>query len=288
MMKALHTLLVLLSASLLASASAEEMPKFGWLAVDLPPFAITSGPQAHTGYVDQIIALLQTKFTGYQHSITYGNSSRIEQEMKRGRNTCTVSMLRTPAREQYMVFSKPFLRIMPNGIITLRSQIDRLTGGRDSTAPLALADLIADKHLTLGLVQGRVYGAQLDHAIQSAMQQDSTHIQVLSGSNVGEGLYRLLQRKTIDYMIGYPEEEQYFFKRYTNPQATAYLAISENSALVDHSFGCSKTAWGRQRVEQMDHLLESKALRQQLQDLYLTHLGPEAGKLYRDWLERGQ
>lgn len=288
MMKLLHGLLVFLIVSLLVPAFAEEGPDFTWLVVDLPPFSIVKGPQAHSGYVDQVITLLQPQFAGYRHTIVYGNSSRIEQEMRRGRNTCTVSMLRTPEREQYMVFSKPFLRIMPNGIITLRSQIARITNGHDNAAPLALTDLMADKRLTLGLAQGRVYGARLDREIEAAIQQGSGHIQILSGSNVNEGLYRLLQRKAIDYMIGYPEEEQYLSQHYTNPQPTAYLAISENVSLIDHYFGCAKTPWGRQRVEQMDRLLESIELHQRLQDLYLTHLGQEAGKLYRSWLAHPQ
>jgi hypothetical protein len=61
MMKALRTLLVLLLACLLAPAFGGESPDFVWLAVDLPPFAVMAGPQAHTGFVDQAMALLQGK-----------------------------------------------------------------------------------------------------------------------------------------------------------------------------------------------------------------------------------
>jgi uncharacterized protein (TIGR02285 family) len=278
----------MLFATQASFGQADDGKTIEWLAVNYPPLSIQEGSSAGSGYLDQLMAALQPLFPGFKHTIIYGNSTRLEQEMKRGHNTCTISMQKTPEREQYMVFSKPYTKILPNGIIALGLQIGRFTQYADANGRISLSRVLADHSLTLGISQGRLYSKPLNQLLDPLLQAGAPQIQVLSGNKIAEGVYRLLQRRQIDYMLGFPMEEQYFYKHTPNSLPTVYLPVSEDYEAGDRYFGCSRTAWGQQRVEQMNRLLESKALRQRLQDIYESQLSPESVKLYRSQLARQQ
>src|SRR5690348_11181203 len=99
-----HRLLLgclLLAMSYAAQATGVENKEIRWLGIDFAPMTIIQGPEAGTGYQDEVLAILRPLFNSFKQTVIYGNSSRLEQEMKRGRNTCTVAMLQTPARLQY-------------------------------------------------------------------------------------------------------------------------------------------------------------------------------------------
>lgn len=259
-----------------------------WLGIDFAPMTIVAGPDAGTGYLDEVLRTIQPLFPGVKHSILYGNSSRLEQLMQRGGNICTIAMLHTRARERYMVYSKPFARIIPNGIITLKTLEQRLEAFRDQHGNVSLARAGSDRTLRLGLSQGRVYGDQIDDVIRPWVGPPlARHVEMLASTNIGEGLYRMLQRGRVDYMLGYPLEERYFLQRYTDVNSpTVFIPIAESSKLIDRHLACVNTPWGRQRVAEMNRLLESKELRQKLQGIYESRLSPDARVLYRMWLER--
>lgn len=282
----LLSLLLMLSAS--SRAASDDAKEIRWLGIDLAPMMMLDGPQAGTGYLDEIMNTVRPLFPGYKQSIVYGNSARLEQQMKLGGNTCTVAMLQTPARAKFMVFSKPFARIIPNGVITLKSLEPKFNAFRDSYGNISLTKASADSSLRFGLAQGRVYGGKIDPLIKPLLGPPvAPQVMLLGSTNIGEGLYRMLQRGRVDYMLGYPLEEQYFLQRYADVKsATVFLPVAEAGPLIDRHFACAKSPWGEQRVAEMNRHLESKELRQKLQSIYESHLSSDARSLYRFWLER--
>lgn len=95
-----------------------------WLGVDFKPMIIKDGPQSGEGFLDKTLLLFQQLLPGYRHLSTLSNTRRQELEMlaalRAGRRVCSVALFRTPKREEFAVFSRPFLSILPNGIITLQ------------------------------------------------------------------------------------------------------------------------------------------------------------------------
>jgi uncharacterized protein (TIGR02285 family) len=271
------------------SKAGDEGKEMEWLASDLSPLAIKDGPQAGRGYFDRIMALLLPAFAGYKHSVTYANSFRRERQMHTGDHICTVSMLYSQEREQYMVFSKPYGTILPNGIILLKAKQTRFKPYLQSSGTIQLSSLIGDTSLKVGLSQGRYYGGPLDRLLHTKDESNPlTNVSVLNGNDSNVELYKLLQRGVIDYVVGYPIEKHYFAQRQSNAAAMVYLPIAEEPALIGRHFACRRTPWGMQRVEEVNRVLESKTLRQQLQESYEDQLDPEDIKLYRSRLEHMQ
>lgn len=268
-------------------AWAAEPKEMTWLTIDFAPVSIKDGPEAGTGYTDlSTTYLAPLLFPGYKQKTLYGPPLRLDAEMQKGENSCSLIMLQTPRRMPFMIFSQPYERILPNGIITLKSNLSRLEGMRSPGGAVSLARLVANRTLRGGVAQGRVYGPGIDAVLGPVVKPPAPNIMSVAGTKLGEGLYEMLQRDRVDYFIGYAVEEHYFFHHRPLARESAYMPVEEANALVAPSFSCARTAWGEQKVQEMNRLLESKNVRQKLQEIYEKHLSPDQLKLYREWLTR--
>jgi uncharacterized protein (TIGR02285 family) len=267
-------------------AEPVAQPDVLWPGVDFKPFIILAGPQAGEGYLDKAQLLFQQLLPGYRHLHVYGNSSRQEQEMQSGsrdgRQVCSVALFRTPKREGFAVFSRPYLRVLPNGVITLQRLLPRFAPYRDGAGNLQLERILADGELRLGVTRNRVYGGEVDKLLE-ALSTTEPHPTVLwrAAADVGEGLYGMLQRGRIDFILGYAVEEQYLRRQQTSQEPTVFLPLAENTELLGARFSCARTPWGERTVAKIDHLLGESQLRAQLQQIYEAWLSPESLQLYR-------
>lgn len=280
---------ILLCCAALAQAAPPPADKeMTWLALDFAPVYIRDGPDAGTGYLDEVMTMLQPYFADYRQHVIYGNSSRNELEMKRGGNTCTVGMLATLYRETFVAFGRPYMRMLPNGIITLKSLVPRFNAHRNAAGRIVLAEALADHSLRLGVARTRIYGGAINRVLQPAVEPASAdNVQVVATGDIGQTLYEMMQRRRIDYTLGYAIEEGYFRQRYGARQPTVFLPVEEANELIGANFACARTPWGRKQVEEMDkRLVSSPALVQKLRRAYESWLSPDALKLLHEWERR--
>lgn len=257
-----------------------------WLVSDFKPFMILHGPQTGEGYLDRSQLLLQHLLPGYQHRAVQGNASRREQIMQVGlhgkRQVCSATLFLTPKREGFAVFSRPYLRVLPSGIITLKRLVPRFAAYRNAAGDLQLARIIAERTLRMGVTRSRAYGGKVDTLLEPlAAVESSANLVWRAGEDNSEGLYGMLQRGRIDFTLGFAVEELYLHKRKPDQEATVFLPVAENTELLSARFSCARTPWGASTVAQVDALLADPALRARFQQFYEDWLGPESLQLYR-------
>lgn len=283
---------LLLSAVLLCgqvlplNAEPAAEPDVFWLVSDFKPFMILHGPQTGEGYLDRSQLLLQQLLPAYQHRSVQGNASRREQIMQAGlhgkRQVCSATLFQTPKREGFAVFSRPYLRVLPSGIITLQRLVPRFAPYRDETGDLQLTRIIADRTLRMGVTRSRVYGGAIDKQLEPlAATESAGNVVWRAGEDNSEGLYGMLQRGRIDFTLGFAVEALYLHKRQAAQQPTVFLPVAENTGLLEVRFSCARTPWGERTVAQVDALLADPGLRTRFQTFYEDWLGPESLQLYR-------
>jgi|GEM_PF-3951898 len=259
-----------------------------WLVSDFRPFMILSGPGAGEGYLDQAQSLFQQLLPLYWHKSVQGNVSRRERIMQdaaeQGGQICSVTLFRTPKRERFLYFTRPYVRILPSGVIILKSLLPRFQAFRDQAGYYRLRDMLAEPGLKLGLTQQRAYGAGVDSLLETMGETRPAHVIWRSGEDNSEGLYGMLQRGRIHYTLGYAVEEQYLYRLDKTHEATVFLPLAENPGLLDAPFSCARTPWGARTVQEVDLLLADPALQARFQQQYEAWLGAEALQLYRSLL----
>ncbi|MDP3813741.1 TIGR02285 family protein [Pseudomonas sp.] len=272
------------SLSLFAEPAVE--PDVFWLVSDFKPFMILHGPQTGEGYLDRSQLLLQQLLPGYQHRSVQGNASRREQIMQAGlhgkHQVCSATLFQTPKREGFAVFSRPYLRVLPSGIITLQRLVPRFAPYRDGAGDLQLARIIADRALRMGVTRSRVYGGAVDKLLEPlAATESDPSVVWRAGEDNSEGLYGMLQRGRIDFTLGFAVEELYLQRQQAGQEPTVFLPVAENTGLLEARFSCARTPWGERTVAQVDALLADPALRARFQTFYEQWLNPESLRLYR-------
>lgn len=280
--------LMCFSAALSGRGVAEVNNEITWLAIDFAPIFIKEGPEAGRGYADLATAYVAPLlFPGYKQTTLYGLPYRLDAEMQKGGQTCSMAMLQTPRRMPFTVFSQPYERILPNGIITLKSNVPRFQNMRSPGGMVSLSKVLANRMLRGAVSQGRVYGPGIDAVLGPVVKAPrQENVLAVAGSKLGENLYEMLQKGRVDYVLGYAVEEQYFYKFQPLAQESVYLPVEEASTLIEPMFSCPRTPWGEQKVREMNKLLESKKVRKDLQAIYEKWLSPDQRKLYREWLTR--
>lgn len=291
-LRVLLPVICLLGASHMQAAEPAALPDLLWPGVDFKPFIILTGPQAGEGYLDKAQLLFQQLLPGYRHLRVYGNSSRQEQEMqaglREGRRVCSVALFRTPKREEFAVFSRPYLRVLPNGIITLQRLLPRFAPYRDQAGSLQLAQILAQSELRLGIARSRVYGGAVDQLLAPLAAEPHPAIVWRAAADIGEGLYGMLQRGRIDFTLGFAVEEQYLRMQQVGQEPTVFLPLAESAGLLEARFSCARTPWGERTVAQINQQLENPQLGEQLQQIYEAWLSPESLQLYRAKLAASQ
>lgn len=277
--------LLLGQAPLLAGEPVAEQDLL-WLASDFKPFMILDGPQAGEGYLDKAQKVFQQLLPGYRHRSVQGNASRREQIMQAGlrgnRQICSVTLFRTPRREGFALFSRPYLYVLPSGLITLSDLAARFAPYRDAKGDLQLTQILASRQFRLGVTPKRIYGGVIDKLLEpfAAPGVEPTVIW-RAGEDNSEGLYSMLQHGRIDYTPGFAVEEQYLYRQRAGQAATVFLPLAGNTELLEARFSCARTPWGGRIVAQVDGLLADPALRAQFQQFYEQWLSPQSLQLYR-------
>lgn len=145
-----------------------------------------------------------------------------------------------------------------------------------------MARILADGQLRLGVTRGRIYGGAVDKLLAPLDTSEANPAVVWrAAADIGEGLYGMLQRERIDFTLGYAVEEQYLARQVPGQEPTVFLPLAENTAVLEVSFSCARTPWGKQTVTQLDSRLADPALRAQFQAFYEDWLTPESLQLYR-------
>lgn len=243
-----------------------------WYRADFPPVTILQGQHADTGFFDKTMHFLINNYlSGYTHNFKTANFERIIKEFKNNRNVCCPSLYKTEDRERFIAFSAPAMVVLPNGIITSKSNYEKLRPHIDPDGMISLRSLLQDNSITTGISIGRIYSGGIDQILGEF--NGKKNVFVHSGQNVFFGLLAMMYKGRIDCLIGYPVEAEYFAKNNETFRDYRYFPIKESTVAFTLGYiGCSNNEWGRQIIKQIDEVV-------------LEHRNTTFINFYEDWLE---
>ena len=247
-----------------------------WLLRDLPPMTIFAGPQKNQGALDQLLPLLRERLPGYRHQVMHVNRARGIQMLRAQSLTCDPSLLWTPERAQYVVFSAQAFVTVSNGVTIQRSQ-------QAAMAPYIVAgqfDLQAflNAHKArIGATAERSYGPAVDAQLKHA---DPHTLALHYGNDALGSLLQMQRLGRLEAVLGYPPEIRYHAQQQgIAAEDLLFFPIKDSAPYQRTHIGCSNTPQGRQAIQRIDQALGEIPL-EQVQQSYASWLDPAMREQY--------
>lgn len=273
-------LLGLMLAALLAPP-AQARERLLWLVRELPPFTISEGSAKGQGVIDQLLPQLIAQMPEYEHSILRVNRARGIQMLQERNFTCDPTLLWTPERARYVVFSQPTLAALSGGVV-VRQQDRALLEPYLAEHQVALGRLLDETRLKLGIVAERSYSVQVDSILR---QLPDSALSRHYGNEATASLLQMQRLGRLQLVLGYWPELRYLIQQQGDaPEDYAFYPIQGVDQYQFMRIGCSDTPLGREAISHIDQLLPALR-RDTLPGLYARWLDPE---LRADYLEQAR
>ncbi|MEX5587699.1 TIGR02285 family protein [Pseudomonas urmiensis] len=266
--------LILLCALLPVIAEAKE--RLLWLVRDLPPFTIFEGPEKGQGVIDRMLPMLIEQMPEYDHSIVRVNRARGIQMLQEPSFTCDPTLLWTPERAKYALFSKPTLGVLSSGVVVRKQDQAGIEPFLDAQQ-VDLKQLLAETRLKLGIVAERSYSAQVDDILRQLPDSAfSRHY----GNDATASLLQMQQLGRLQLVLGYWPEVRYLIQQ-QGGRLDDYLfyPIQGVNPYQFLHVACSDTPLGREAIAHIDQLLPALR-RNTLPQLYAHWLDPQLREGY--------
>lgn len=219
-----------------------------WAVTHFPPFQIRMGAHQGTGSFDGLLQTMTAQLTGFEHDIATMTVTRRDEELREGKNICTPSIFKNPARERIWEFSKPALLHLDNRLVFLSENAKQF-----GTGEIDIETLFKRKELTGGILAGRSYALAVDPVI--AKYKDSPNLVIRSMPI--EQFFEMLVNKNVDYLILFSHETQFLADKFNQPDARfANRHITGIQPYIYTHVACTRNAWGKAVIRQVDAVLE--------------------------------
>lgn len=270
-----HMLLALLPALPMAALATPPLNvELTWVTLSAEPYTVSSGTLAGQGFMDLLIKAMHPRMSSLPPQEVHAIAPRIELEMHKPEGVrCTTGLLQTPAREQYLIFSQPYMKILPNGLITRKSQLPFLKPYLVNNHAIQLSKLLQDPSRRLGVSQSRVFGGSINSVLQPYLDNKAGNVVTVSGTTN----LKMLRSGRIDYFLGYPFD-QYDGVGVPSSVAgdTAFLPVVEGGSLLPAVISCQRTPLGQQMINVFNDNLADREWRRSLLAAYEFWLTPNA------------
>lgn len=258
------------------SLSAYAEDTLTWLLRDLPPLSIFEGTQKGQGALDRLMPMLQERLPEYHHQVLHVNRARGMQMLRAPTFTCDPSLLWTPERAQYVVFSDQAFVVVSNGVMIRRDQQE------------AMAPFISEGHFNLqaflqtpkarlGAVAERSYGPVIDKRLKHT---DAHKLALHYGNDALGSLLQMQRLGRLEVVLGYWTEIRYqAVQQGIEPDDLKFYPIKGAQTYQRIYIGCSNTQQGRLAIEHINHALKDIPQRQ-VQESYARWLDPLTREQY--------
>lgn len=262
--------------SLIFAGDAQARETIVWLLRELPPLTIFEGPQRNQGAVDKTLQLLIQSLPEYDHVIQRVNRARAMQMLQEPGLRCDPTLLWTPERARFIVFSIPSVVTYSNGLVIRPDDRPQFTPFMHN-GEVDLDALLHSGQLKVGMVAERSYGPFIDQILKQAPAD------VLSphyGADAVTSLMQMEQRGRLQALIGYRIETRYLAKQQNMPaEQFTFIPIKGVEKYQFNHVGCSDNSDGRQAIARINPVIAT--LRDQtLSQFYAAWLDPDTREHY--------
>lgn len=228
-----------------------------WLVRDLPPLTIFEGPLKGQGALDQLMPKLIERLPEYRHQVLHVNRARGTQMLREPSLTCDPSLLWTPERAKYVVFSRQALVVPSNGVTIRRSQ-------REAMAPFIvdgqfdLQAFLDTAGARVGATAERSYGPAIDERLKHA---DAHKLALHYGNDALGSLLQMQRLGRLEAVLGYwPEIRYHSLQQGIAVDDLSYYPIKGTALYQRTHIACSDTAQGRRAIARIDQVLRNLPL----------------------------
>jgi len=258
----------------LFGAANEVMNSLRWGTLVLPPIHnIDEGEFKDMGCSDELIKLFNRHFEITAVPEIYP-AKRLMNNLKNFETLANPILKKTKKRAKFLYYSKlPTAFIPSHMIVVTKKRYDQL-----KKKSLSLEEILSDSKNRVGLQITRSYGKTLDQIILKT--KDKSEIYYDYRSNPYKSLLNKLNDGVLDFVVGYPMEIEYLKRRF-DLQSLKCVRIDELADEPYHVsyFGISKTAKGKQIIEQVDRVLSDLRKKKEYRNFFERWIG-------RDFLEK--
>ncbi len=247
-----------------------------WYIPDLPPHYVVEPGRKELGFHQQA---LQQQFipalAGYTHTVKVASVGRVLAMLKAEPNACIPSAVKTPEREQYMVFSRPSLAMIPPGLFIRDSDAHKFRPLADATGRLSLEALLARGDFVLGVEGQRRYGAGVDKLVDA--RSGSKAVYQVNFQAGARSLMRMTAVERVDGVLGYPYEATWHLndRRWSGPNKLHFFELTEQPRFTLSQVACANSELGRAVIAQLNARLDLAATRAAIAGYYDSWLTPE-------------
>ena len=241
-----------------------------WLLRDLPPLTIFEGPRKGQGALDQLLPMLIERMPEYQHQVLHVNRARGTQMLREPSFTCDPSLLWTPERAKYVVFSKQAFLVVSNGVTIRRSQQDAMSP-YISEGHFDLQAFLDAHKARVGAIAERSYGPVIDERLKYA---DAHKLALHYGNDALGSLLQMQRLGRLEAVLGYwPEIRYHALQQSIASEDLSFYPIMGSAPYQRTHIGCSDTPQGRQAIDRINQVMREIPL-EQVQQSYASWLDP--------------
>lgn len=186
-------LCLLFSASASWAAEQETLNRIKVFYLEFPPYYYTNSNQEPAGFLLKKTEEIFRR-AGIEATYESGVAKYVLQDMRALAATASIGWFKTPEREVFAKFSQPIYQNKPMQVLYLKKN-DALFDSKET-----VAQLMADKSLTLGVVAGYSFGSKVDNLIK----KHAPATKLVTGGY--PHLMRMLVEEQFSYMLVAPEE----------------------------------------------------------------------------------
>jgi uncharacterized protein (TIGR02285 family) len=273
------SLLLLTVFLYLGQVSADTDKTITWYKPEFPPLSIVNGPDEGKGYSDRIENYLIQELNDFDHQVLVSPFKRTLRDMKKGLNACSVTLLKTPARSEFIAFTKPARLLLPNDLVVRKGDLSKFNDFKDELGSISLEKVIQSGAVRIGYSNGRSYTKPIDALL--AKYKGSANLIERLGNEGPKGLLTMLAKGNIDAMFAQPVEAQFHGRSIGIAADIVQLPINEIKEYTVGYIGCSKTPWGEAVIKKIDSLLVGAVKREDFRRFYEDFLDEDSKKRYR-------
>ena len=230
------------------------------------------------GLMGTTMTMILDELPEYKTQVLFASVNSAFNLLKSKKNACTGNKALSEKRSQFSYATKfpqtisPGLRLYLKTNSTFLEKIKSLVNDKQQLSVQRILEQI--KTSKFGVVDGRLYGEQLDKLITDKQWQ--RRFWSRSSEDMASGLIDMLFSDRLDFIFEYPA----IFTRYhpvstVNNQFTSF-AIEESSSFVLGYVLCSKTKEGQLLVNKIDKAIEKISKNNAYFDSHLSWVGESA------------
>jgi len=246
---AILVLMIILGDTVGYIGHAEAKDTITWLTFDFPPLWIAKGEQKGTGISDMAVKYLQEKLTEYNHKSEQVNLKRLFYTMQNEKNVCTIGIIKTSEREEFLHYSIPALIRPGLSIVIKKGRADKFGYPRT----IILDEMLKNQNLTLGIDGKRSYTGSVDVVLKK--YAGKRNITAREGYDLTTSFLKMLSKGHIDYLIEYPSQVLYISKEIGLSGQFVTIDMAEAPDFTVSNVVAPKNEWGKNLITRINTIL---------------------------------